>query len=372
MINREPTSVGIKEIAKALGISIGTVDRALHARTGVSPKTSAKVLKMAEKLNYKPNVAARNLKLNRRLRIAVHLPVLIESFFNPLRAGIQAAAAEAPGTTIDLDFRSYPRAGQGDLKLLEADVEGNYDGLIILPGSASRINPLLHRFAAKGTAVVCVASDAPRIHKLTSICADASVSGGIAADLLSRCIQKQGAIAAMMGDLKLLDHAEKLRGFAASLATFAPHLSLLPVIESHELPEDAYRSTLQLLERKPFPAGIYIGTANSLPVLQALEEHGALEEIRVVTTDLFPELAGMIESGSVLATLFQRPYTQGKLALETLVRFLVDGIQPASFTRLAPYIVLRSNLALFLNQLSDSFESEGLMTEFAQNLRSRD
>jgi LacI family transcriptional regulator len=79
----------------------------------------------------------------------------------------------------------------------------------------------------------------------------------------------------------------------------------------------------------------------------------------VVTTDLFPELAVMIESGRVLATLFQRPFTQGKLALETLVRYLIDGVQPASYTRLAPYIVLRSNLGLFLNQLSDSFESEG-------------
>jgi LacI family transcriptional regulator len=356
---RVGSSAGIKEIAKALGISIGTVDRALHSRPGVSPQTCAKVLKMAEALNYKPNVAARNLKLNRHLKIAVHLPVQIESFFDPVRAGVRAAADAAPGTTIDLDFRSYPRVGEGDLELLEADVSGHYDGIILMPGNTPRINPVLHRFVEQGTAVVCVASDAPRSQKLTSICADASVSGGIAAELLSRCIQSEGCVAAMMGDLKLLDHAEKLRGFAASLATFAPNLTLLPVIESHELPEDAYNATLDLLKRKPLPLGIYIGTANSLPVLEALEEHKVLDQIRVVTTDLFPELAVMIESGRVLATLFQRPFTQGKLALETLVRYLIDGVQPASYTRLAPYIVLRSNLGLFLNQLSDSFESEG-------------
>ncbi|HLY64073.1 MAG TPA: helix-turn-helix domain-containing protein, partial [Chloroflexota bacterium] len=54
---------GIKEIAKALGISIGTVDRALHGRAGISPQTRAKVLRMADKLNYRPNIAARSLKL---------------------------------------------------------------------------------------------------------------------------------------------------------------------------------------------------------------------------------------------------------------------------------------------------------------------
>ena len=66
-MNEKPIrSPGIKEIAAALKISIGTVDRALHGRPGVSPKTRAQVLKMAEKLNYRPNIAARSLKLNRR------------------------------------------------------------------------------------------------------------------------------------------------------------------------------------------------------------------------------------------------------------------------------------------------------------------
>ncbi|HZU08931.1 MAG TPA: LacI family DNA-binding transcriptional regulator, partial [Pseudacidobacterium sp.] len=65
MKQKSTKPAGIKEIAAALNISIGTVDRALHDRPGVSPKTRAKVMKMAEKLNYRPNVAARSLKLNR-------------------------------------------------------------------------------------------------------------------------------------------------------------------------------------------------------------------------------------------------------------------------------------------------------------------
>ena len=73
----------LREIAAAAGISIGTVDRALHNRAGVNPKTRNQVLKIAEKLGYKPNIAARTLKLNRRLRIAAHLPRQIASFFDP-------------------------------------------------------------------------------------------------------------------------------------------------------------------------------------------------------------------------------------------------------------------------------------------------
>jgi LacI family transcriptional regulator len=61
-------SVGIKEIAAEAGISIGTADGALHNRPGVNPKTRTRVLKIAESLGYKLDLAARNLKLNQRLR----------------------------------------------------------------------------------------------------------------------------------------------------------------------------------------------------------------------------------------------------------------------------------------------------------------
>ncbi|PYV84777.1 MAG: hypothetical protein DMG93_03670 [Acidobacteria bacterium] len=52
-------AVGIKDIAKALGISIGTVDRAIHSRGGINAITKERVLKMAKTLDYKPNLAAR-------------------------------------------------------------------------------------------------------------------------------------------------------------------------------------------------------------------------------------------------------------------------------------------------------------------------
>jgi DNA-binding LacI/PurR family transcriptional regulator len=68
-------NAGIKDIAKALKISIGTVDRALHGRPGVSAKTKTRVLQMAEQLGYKPNLAAQALKLNRRLSIGAVLPI---------------------------------------------------------------------------------------------------------------------------------------------------------------------------------------------------------------------------------------------------------------------------------------------------------
>src|SRR5215217_8800232 len=85
--------VGIKDIARALGISTGTVDRALHGKPEVSAATRARVLSMAEALGYRPNLAARYLQSRKQLRIDVHLPRKIALFWDSLREGIREAAA---------------------------------------------------------------------------------------------------------------------------------------------------------------------------------------------------------------------------------------------------------------------------------------
>ena len=350
MNNDKSNPPGIKDLAKALGISIGTVDRALHARPGVNAVTRSRVLKMAQKLGYRPNLAARNLKLNRRLRIAVQMPSEIASFFQPLMKGVRLAA-EALGSGITLEVATYPRLGQGDVALLKEALKQDFDGFLITPGDPAAVQPLIQEIAQRSTPVVCVASDAPRSERLGSVTVDAFVSGSLAAELLAQTVPGNGQVAVLTGELSTFDHAEKLRGFAATLATLAPHLTLLPVSEGHENPGEAYAQTRKLLARKPLPCGIYVNTANSMPVMRALEEHGAVGKIKVITTDLFPTLVPLIESGAILATLYQRPETQGRMAFDMLVRYLLEGLHPAAQVRLAPHIIMRSNLPLFLDRI---------------------
>src|SRR6201987_3436418 len=130
--NKNLKAAGIRDIAKALGTSIGTVDRALHGRSGVSARTKARVLRMAQQLGYKPNIVARSLKLNRSLRIAAVLPREIAAFFDPLRAGIPGAATEPVGTPLPLDFIDYPRLGSGDRAALESTAAKHYDGILFV------------------------------------------------------------------------------------------------------------------------------------------------------------------------------------------------------------------------------------------------
>ena len=345
-------SAGIRDIAEALGISIGTVDRALHGRSGVSAKTKAHVLRMVEELGYKPNVAARSLKLNRKLRIASVLPREIASFFDPLRTGIEAAADAVLGLHVTLDRYEYPAINTGEIELLREVGAKKYDGILFTPGRPRDLNATIRDIVRQGTAMFCAGCDAPESDRTGCVTLDAYISGGLAAELLSHKLQTPSRVVNITGELANADHAEKLRGFAATLAMLAPHLTLLPVIESHERTEDAYHYTKALLKSKNRPDAIYISTANSMPVFRALEEQKLFGQIQVIATDIFPELVPLIESGKVLATIYQRPTEQGKLAFETLLKHLLEPDKPAGSHRLAPHLVFRSNLSIFVERLS--------------------
>ena len=76
----------------------------------------------------------------------------------------------------------------------------------------------------------------------------------------------------------------------------------------------------------------------------------------MITTDLLPGLVPLIRNGEVLATVHQRPVTQGRMAFQALHLFLTHGIAPPARLTLAPHIVLRSNLKFFLERHPVSLE----------------
>src|SRR5438477_10107632 len=104
----------IFDIAGALGISTGTVHRALHNHPGVSAATRTRVLEVSQSLGYRPNLAARFLSQSRHFRISVNTLVGTTSFWNEIRGGVHDASRALGMDNVELDFRTYPLLGDGE------------------------------------------------------------------------------------------------------------------------------------------------------------------------------------------------------------------------------------------------------------------
>lgn len=79
----------IKDIAKQLGISPSTVSRALKNHPDISEKTKKAVIELAEKLKYRPNQLALNLRKSQNNTIGVIIPQIVHYFFSSIISGIE-------------------------------------------------------------------------------------------------------------------------------------------------------------------------------------------------------------------------------------------------------------------------------------------
>ena len=71
----------LKDISKALGLSLSTISRALNDSYEISEKTKKIVREYAEQINYRPNPVAVSLREKRSRSIGVILAEIANSFF---------------------------------------------------------------------------------------------------------------------------------------------------------------------------------------------------------------------------------------------------------------------------------------------------
>lgn len=74
----------IKDIAAKCGVSIGSVDRALHNRKGINTETRELILETARSLGYVPNLAARGLVTGKTMVIGLIVFDLAHAYFAEL------------------------------------------------------------------------------------------------------------------------------------------------------------------------------------------------------------------------------------------------------------------------------------------------
>jgi LacI family transcriptional regulator len=128
---------GVKEIARLADVSIGTVDRVIHNRTGVSAKTRSKIETIIKQLNYQPNILASRLASGKVYRLAVLIPRGSEKtdFWDAPLKGINRAEEEIRQygisvTTFFFDLNDKSTFIESTKKIKQ---QKRFDGVLMAP-----------------------------------------------------------------------------------------------------------------------------------------------------------------------------------------------------------------------------------------------
>ncbi|MBV8379160.1 MAG: LacI family DNA-binding transcriptional regulator [Paucibacter sp.] len=118
----------IRDVAKAAGVSVATVSRALNDPEKVLPETRERVRQVAAELRFVPSGAARSLSLRSTQTIGAMLPDLHGEYFSELIRGIDLAA-RARGLHLLLSS-SHGDADEAAAALRA--MNGRVDGLLLM------------------------------------------------------------------------------------------------------------------------------------------------------------------------------------------------------------------------------------------------
>jgi len=274
----------IKELADIAGVSTGTVSRALAGSHLISTKTRERIQALADEYGFRPNVMARNLRIQRTGAIGVLIPLghetgqhVSDPFFISM-LGLLADALTERGYDLLLS-RVIPQ----DARWLEDFADsGRVDGLIVI-GQSDQVATLDRLAARYRPLVVWGGYTQGQVH--CSVGSDNRRGGDIAA---SRLIEQGCERITFFGDPRALEIGQRLEGVrdACARAGIGDKLSVVPahlVAEAGQADIAGFLGTAR--ER---PQGIVAASdVIAMSALRALAEMGLSVpgDVRVVGYD---------------------------------------------------------------------------------------
>ena len=134
-MNKLPERIRIKDIARLADVSVGTVDRVIHSRSGVSEASKKRVEEILKQLDYQPNMYASALASNKKYTFICLLPEHLEGeYWTAVELGIHEAIATYSDFNTSVKINYYdPYDYHSFVDASETIITLQPDGVMVAP-----------------------------------------------------------------------------------------------------------------------------------------------------------------------------------------------------------------------------------------------
>ena len=207
--------VTIKDIARSLCISVSTVSRALTDDKNIRRETREAVLREAERLGYRRNPVAMNLKMGRTNTIGVIVPEMHTPYASQVVAGIQSVLYKNNQKVMIAESDESPLRERESLQMME---EFMVDGLIVSLCSYRQNIDVYRRLAAAGMAIVFYDRIPHGLDDMPQVMVDDNNDSYFMAEHLIRLGRRR--IAYLYGPDDVYNAVERERGYREAMEKF--------------------------------------------------------------------------------------------------------------------------------------------------------
>lgn len=302
----------IKDIAKALGVSISTVSRALQDKPEISEDTKVLVRETAKKLKYRPNSMAVALKTQKSYSIGVVVPQIVSFFYASVVKGIEQVAN-------DLGYQVFVSSSNEDMEKEQQNVFGfmdhRVDGMIVSLSKGTDQFGHIQHIEEQSVPLVLFDRTSKEINVPKVVANDADAAYMAVSHLIDRGAKR---VALVTGPEHMLIGRNRLRGYKAALNNYNLPVESRLITRCNLTVHDAHEATLRLLESDNPPDAIFgINDEVAIGALFAIKEKG-LSIPKDVSVVGFSNSRRSRYIDPSLSTMDQNPVKIGTLAAKLL------------------------------------------------------
>jgi LacI family transcriptional regulator len=331
------TSVTIKDVAHAAGVSAMTVSRVINGSVRVSPDTRRQVEQAIDDLGYIPSRLARGLSRQKTGALALIVPDVANPFFTLIVRGAEDVARRADYRVILCDTRA-DLAIERDV--MEEMIAHRVEGIVIAPVS-DRSRPHLRRLEKFGIPFVLIDRTVPGIDSDVVVGDSSGGARRLVEHLIALGHRRIGLI---VESDDVSTARDRRQGYEDALAAAGIPVDRELIVRASVDPEGGLDGMRRLLELESPPTGVF--TVNNLVVL------GAIEAVRAAGLEVPDDIALVcfddIEYASrlypFLTVMAQPAETLGTLGTQLLLERIAGGDPPRRRVVVLPaeFIVRRS------------------------------
>jgi LacI family transcriptional regulator len=334
--------ITIKDIAREVNLSLGTINKALNNKPGLSSETKQRVIATAERLGYKVNRVAQGLARN-TIQIGIIMPQVWLQYYGYLKIGIDRELENLSDYNVVGRYYYVPdlHSRNETIEAFEQCLRDGMDAVIVCPAHENEYNNSICMLQSENIPVFVLGSDLEDESRLCCVRINATMSGMLAAEFMYRIIGQGRTVAVFIGNKDMSDHKEKADGFLNEARRRG--LGIAGVYESHDEPTVAYHLTNKLVTERKDIGGFYVATANSVAVCKYIEEH-AIEGMCVIGTDVSPEICDYMRKDIMQGVIFQDIVNQGRTTIKAVMDYLVRRQPIERNIFVTPQLLLKSNM----------------------------
>lgn len=342
--------ITIKEIAKIANVSVGTVDRVIHNRDGVSKKTREKVQNILTAQNFKINNIARSLAMKKKYNISILIPDfdVDNLFWESPSLGISKGAEEVISFGVEVKKFTFNQLDKESyLQSFQQLINGTPEAVILTPLFLNETKIMVDLLDKNEIPYIFLNIEMPRFNNLSFIGQDSYKGGYLSGKLMHLCTGKNSNY--LITDIESKLHNNnviegRIQGFNSYFdKNKIPFKSVSLNFEDLNNLKLVKQQLEEVFDTHKEISGVLVPSSRISTISSCIDSE-KLKELSLIGFDTTEQNIAFLKNDKITFLISQKSFNQGLKSVKIMTDYLIQNKIPQQKIYSPLEIITKENL----------------------------